>query len=242
MLILLICLFLTSVGAHERIRMKDIKALTFVNNKLTTGNRKPPVLQMVCAGGDACGESHKIEVIQCVNVGSDGSQNGISWRCETQLPKSLRLGSHTKVSCEGYSHSDDPYILAGSCGVEYSLHYTNKQRTYNRNTNMYHSDNTDFWNIVYVVIVFIVLICVVWCIVDVLSNSNNHRYDNNHRYNGTRRTVHNYYDNDSGFTNGYVVGSLSRRNIYTTPSAPPSYNNDDNDTHTSTSYGTTSNR
>ncbi len=33
-----------------------------------------------------------------------------------------RLGS-TTVSCEGYDHPDDPYVLAGSCAVEYTMHY-----------------------------------------------------------------------------------------------------------------------
>ena len=34
-----------------------------------------------------------------------------------------RLGSVT-VACEGYDYPDDPYILAGSCGLEYSLELT----------------------------------------------------------------------------------------------------------------------
>jgi len=29
-----------------------------------------------------------------------------------------------EVSCEGYDHPDDPYILKGSCGLEYTLDYT----------------------------------------------------------------------------------------------------------------------
>ena len=29
-----------------------------------------------------------------------------------------------EVSCEGFSHPDDAYILKGSCGLEYSLELT----------------------------------------------------------------------------------------------------------------------
>ena len=27
------------------------------------------------------------------------------------------------VSCEGYNYAEDPYILKGSCGLEYDLEY-----------------------------------------------------------------------------------------------------------------------
>jgi hypothetical protein len=34
-----------------------------------------------------------------------------------------RLGS-VSVACEGYDYPEDPYILAGSCGLEYTLELT----------------------------------------------------------------------------------------------------------------------
>ncbi|KAF2354208.1 Store-operated calcium entry-associated regulatory factor [Trinorchestia longiramus] len=34
------------------------------------------------------------------------------------------LFGHIDVSCEGYDYPEDPYILAGSCGLRYSLDYT----------------------------------------------------------------------------------------------------------------------
>jgi hypothetical protein len=41
--------------------------------------------------------------------------------------KDYRLGSVT-VACEGYDYPDDPYVLAGSCGLEYSLELTEQGR------------------------------------------------------------------------------------------------------------------
>lgn len=35
---------------------------------------------------------------------------------------------HIEVSCEGYSHPADAYILKGSCGLEYTLELTEEGR------------------------------------------------------------------------------------------------------------------
>ncbi|KNE54018.1 hypothetical protein AMAG_00014 [Allomyces macrogynus ATCC 38327] len=94
----------------RRVLLRDIDTLTFTKGAMTTGRRSRPVPQMECAGGDACWEPNaQPEVMQC------------------KLEDYYRLGS-TTVSCEGYDYPDDPYILAGSCGVRYSLHLTSKGR------------------------------------------------------------------------------------------------------------------
>ena len=36
-----------------------------------------------------------------------------------------------EVSCEGFNHPDDPYILKGSCGLEYALELTEQGRRRN---------------------------------------------------------------------------------------------------------------
>lgn len=36
-----------------------------------------------------------------------------------------------EVTCEGYSHPSDPYILKGSCGLEYTLELTEEGRRRN---------------------------------------------------------------------------------------------------------------
>ena len=47
----------------------------------------------------------------------------IQWTCTASLPIDFKLGS-TDVICEGYSSPEDPFILKGSCGVEYRLFLT----------------------------------------------------------------------------------------------------------------------
>lgn len=61
--------------------------------------------------------------MRCKNQGSDYDDENIQWTCTASLPAEFKLGS-TDVSCEGYESSKDPYILKGSCGVEYRLQLT----------------------------------------------------------------------------------------------------------------------
>ncbi|CAI4217739.1 unnamed protein product [Parascedosporium putredinis] len=71
---------------------------------------------------------HRIDVMRCTNQGSSYSDEDIQWSCKAELPQELRLGS-TEVICEGYDSPDDPYVLKGSCGVEYRLVLTEKGET-----------------------------------------------------------------------------------------------------------------
>lgn len=63
--------------------------------------------------------------MRCKNAGADYDENNIQWTCTAPLPEEFKLGS-TDVICEGYDSPDDPYILKGSCGVEYRLMLTEK--------------------------------------------------------------------------------------------------------------------
>lgn len=50
------------------------------------------------------------------------------------------------VSCEGYSHKDDPFVLVGSCGLRYGLEYENgakQQSTKTQHQRQYY-DNTQY--------------------------------------------------------------------------------------------------
>ena len=49
------------------------------------------------------------------------------WECKTDMDNSYRFG-RIEVSCEGYSHPGDDYILRGSCGLEYTLELTAEGR------------------------------------------------------------------------------------------------------------------
>uniref|UniRef100_A0A1I7T0P8 Store-operated calcium entry-associated regulatory factor n=1 Tax=Caenorhabditis tropicalis TaxID=1561998 RepID=A0A1I7T0P8_9PELO len=87
---------------------------------MTTGRRVSPTMQLQCVGGSAKG-AFSPKVVQCANQGFDGSD--VQWRCDADLPHDMEFGS-ISVSCEGYDYPDDPYILRGSCGLQYELEYT----------------------------------------------------------------------------------------------------------------------
>ncbi|KAF9929980.1 hypothetical protein BGZ67_006024 [Mortierella alpina] len=87
---------------------------------MTTGRRTSPVPQTSCVGGNACGD-YEPDVIQCKNAGFDGGD--VQWKCQADLPDNLKFGK-LDVYCEGFDYPDDPYVLKGSCGLEYKLYYT----------------------------------------------------------------------------------------------------------------------
>ncbi|KAI9014722.1 hypothetical protein BC832DRAFT_546241 [Gaertneriomyces semiglobifer] len=120
---LLACATATQAASkHQKVLLRDVQTLTLYRGELTTGRRLKPIPQIKCVGGDACKDVVP-EVIQCRQVGWNGVDP--QWECKTDLEEAWRLGK-TDVACEGYSSPDDPYILAGSCGVEYSLYRTQK--------------------------------------------------------------------------------------------------------------------
>ncbi|KZT42257.1 DUF1183-domain-containing protein [Sistotremastrum suecicum HHB10207 ss-3] len=100
----------------SRVRLSDIKSLTFFADALTKAKRTPPISQLTCFG-KAC-ELYQPDAVRCINIGGYGID--VDWKCEADLPNSLRFG-RIDVSCEGWSGPDDPYVLKGSCALEYSL-------------------------------------------------------------------------------------------------------------------------
>ncbi|KAF8938110.1 hypothetical protein BGZ58_001557 [Dissophora ornata] len=121
-------------GNDKKVLLKDVQTLTLHRGKMTAGRRTSPVPQLSCVGGNACGH-YEPDVVQCTNAGFDGSD--VQWKCQADLPQDLRFGE-LDVYCEGYNNPDDPYVLKGSCGLEYKLHYINvrhKQDHPQRQTN-----------------------------------------------------------------------------------------------------------
>jgi len=100
----------------SRVQLQSIPALTFYKDTLTAARRADAVPQLSCIG-KAC-RLFQPEAIRCTNVG--GSGNSVDWKCDADLPSSLRLGQ-VRVSCEGWSKPGDSYVLQGSCGLEYRL-------------------------------------------------------------------------------------------------------------------------
>jgi hypothetical protein len=63
--------------------------------------------------------------MRCANAGADYDDHNIQWTCKAELPDDFKLGS-TDVRCEGYTGPKDPFVLKGSCGVEYRMVLTAK--------------------------------------------------------------------------------------------------------------------
>jgi len=127
-------------GTQNRVPMDGIDTLTFYQGKQTNSRRVSAVPQLTCIGGDARHNAgQNVHAIQCRKVGR-GFGNDIQWKCEADLPVEYRLGE-TTVSCEGYENSNDPMVLEGSCGLEYTLHNTGRSGGSN-NRNYDHDHRT----------------------------------------------------------------------------------------------------
>ncbi|XP_061491191.1 store-operated calcium entry-associated regulatory factor [Rhineura floridana] len=106
---------------QEKILLREIQALTLYPGRYTNYRRTSPVPQLHCTGGSAGCGAYTPEVVQCHNKGWDGYD--VQWECKAHMDISYRFGK-IEVSCEGYDYPDDPYILKGSCGLEYTLELT----------------------------------------------------------------------------------------------------------------------
>ncbi|EUC38132.1 hypothetical protein COCCADRAFT_1159 [Bipolaris zeicola 26-R-13] len=110
----------------DKVKLSNIQSLTLRKGQQTSARRVDPIPQLKCIGGSARG-LYEPEIMRCKNSGSDYDENSIQWTCTASLPEEFKLGS-TDVICEGYDYPEDPYILKGSCGVEYRLILTDKGR------------------------------------------------------------------------------------------------------------------
>ncbi|KAJ6531863.1 hypothetical protein B0H19DRAFT_1188957 [Mycena capillaripes] len=100
----------------SRLELARIPALTFYKDALTEARRTSPISQLICVGKPC--KLYTPEVVRCQSLGGSGTE--IDWKCEADLPESLRFGK-VEVSCEGWSRPGDRYVLKGSCSLEYRL-------------------------------------------------------------------------------------------------------------------------
>ncbi|KAF8968177.1 DUF1183-domain-containing protein [Flammula alnicola] len=100
----------------SRVELVKIPSLTFYKDAYTAARRTSALPQLVCIGKPC--KLFQPEVVRCVNLGGVGTD--VDWKCEADLPDSLRFGK-VEVSCEGWSRPGDPYVLKGSCSLEYRL-------------------------------------------------------------------------------------------------------------------------
>lgn len=158
-------------GSSDKVLLSDVKAVTLQQGRMTNGRRSAPVPQLSCVGGAA---RHKFQpqTVQCINMGSDG--HDMQWECKADMDNSYKFGQ-VQVSCEGYDYPDDPFVLKGSCGLEYTIEFTeeglHRERasgsSYNYNT--YQSGNTskgesDWGAVKFIVIVVIMFLIYNTCI------------------------------------------------------------------------------
>ncbi|XP_046846311.1 store-operated calcium entry-associated regulatory factor-like [Xenia sp. Carnegie-2017] len=132
--LLLIWLILSEyfVAGSDKVRLRDIEVLTLYQGRMTKGRRSTPIPQLTCTGGSAGCSAFIPEVIQCYNRGWDGYD--AQWECKTDMDYKYRFGK-IQVNCEGYDYPDDPYILRGSCGLQYSIELTDKGYARKRSSN-----------------------------------------------------------------------------------------------------------
>ncbi|OCL14768.1 hypothetical protein AOQ84DRAFT_384483 [Glonium stellatum] len=120
--------FVGTVGGVRKpansVLLSNVQSLTLRKDVKTSHRRVPAIPQLKCIGGNAK-SLYEVDVMRCKNAGSDYDDDNIQWTCTASLPEEFKLGS-TDVICEGYDSPNDPYILKGSCGVEYRLVLTDK--------------------------------------------------------------------------------------------------------------------
>jgi len=122
----------------DSVNLGDVKVLTLYHGKMTNGRRSAPVPQLKCVGGSAR-KAFTPQVVQCHNQGFDGED--FQWECKTDMDNAYRFGK-ISVSCEGYSYPDDPYILKGSCGLEYTLDFTKEGYNQQSREHNYYGDSS----------------------------------------------------------------------------------------------------
>ncbi|XP_006813921.1 store-operated calcium entry-associated regulatory factor-like [Saccoglossus kowalevskii] len=127
-------------GSGDRVLLEDVKVLTLYSGRMTNAGRSSPIPQLKCIGGNAGCGTFTPQVVQCYNQGSDGYD--VQWECKTDMDNAYRFGQ-VQVSCEGYEYPDDPYILKGSCGLEYTLDLTKEGNQQQHKHNYYGDDNSN---------------------------------------------------------------------------------------------------
>lgn len=100
----------------SRQQLAQIPALTFYKDEWTKSRRTAPISQLTCVGKPC--KWYTPDAVRCTNLGGTGTD--VDWKCEADLPESLRFG-RVEVSCEGWTGPGDPFVLKGSCGLEYRL-------------------------------------------------------------------------------------------------------------------------
>lgn len=117
---------------NDRVLLETLSAITLEQGKMTTSRRVSAIPQLRCVGGSAGCHGWQPRVVQCLNRGSDGYD--VQWECKTEMDENYQFG-RIQVLCEGFNSPNDPYILRGSCGLEYELDWSSQ---HSHNDHDYH--------------------------------------------------------------------------------------------------------
>ncbi|EKD20504.1 uncharacterized protein L3040_004208 [Drepanopeziza brunnea f. sp. 'multigermtubi'] len=107
----------------DAILLSEVSTLTLRAKGKTAHRRLPAIPQLICSG-PWCNR-YSIDRMRCINQGSSYNKEDVEWSCTAETSDDFKLGS-TEVTCEGYDSREDPYVLKGSCAVEYRLVLTDK--------------------------------------------------------------------------------------------------------------------
>lgn len=120
----LLPLLTTASKPKNAVLLSQVQTLTLKGNGAKTTHRRVSAIpQLKCVSSKAICDLYAIDVMRCTNQGSSYGDEDVEWSCTASLPPELKLG-RTEVICEGYAKSTDPYVLKGSCGVEYTMALT----------------------------------------------------------------------------------------------------------------------
>lgn len=144
--------FVFSENEHTKILLENVTELRLSRGEFTSGRRGSPIPQLKCVGGSASCHFSPKDIV-CTNVGSDGVD--VQWKCSAEMPEKYSLGK-LSVNCEGFDYPEDPFVLQGSCGLEYHLEYSevNSPRT------------IDFKQILTAILIFFVVAFIISMIVE----------------------------------------------------------------------------
>ena len=109
----------TTAMGHVPVLLSSVQTLTFIDGAMTTGRRTAPIPQLKCASSPD--PALNPTSVQCYNKGISDLGN-VQWECKANMDSRVQF-AWTNVNCEGFNYPEDPYILAGSCSLSYSLKY-----------------------------------------------------------------------------------------------------------------------
>ena len=146
-------------GPKNSIPIRQIEMLTLQRESMTKGRRSEPVKQLTCQG-EYC--LYAPSPVRCYNSGWDGID--VQWDCKAELDNKVKFGT-LDVNCEGYYYPDDPNILAGSCGLKYTLDPASDEVKYNR-PEQHHKNPDISKGLVDLVVGFLLFMIIIMFIMD----------------------------------------------------------------------------